>query len=390
MSILETVLAGTSMASLAYLAVHAGRPLYGALTLGGRREDTPESEWALAASRLSVPVSIVVPISGRAGLDDVRSSLLGLSYPEFEVIFVGSTDDAAASDLDAQWNLQPMEFFYRRSLQSAPVTRILRGSRDERLAVVELEARASLSDRLNAGVNMARYRFVAVVPPHVRFDADALLRLLQPALQDPKAIASVFSHVEDDGVGTARSRAARIQRLDSIRAQLSSRLFPTDVARSIGAHGSVTVWRKDALVSAGGFANVGDPQLDLARRIPRETGRVVCTPQPFGWASTPAQSNVIGVTEKQHFAHRVDWPVLAGVAVLLASVATGAATGVMRLTSALAVMPLLAFGAALVNVAALLVKGGVQRAPRSQELRSLLLVSPLEPLARASSIIPFR
>lgn len=390
MSILETALAGSTVASLAYLAVQTGRSLYGAFTLGGRREDTPDGESALAASRLSVPVSIVVPIDGWAGLDDVVGALLGLSYPEFEVILVGSTEDGAASHLDAQWKLQPMEFFYRRSLQAAPVTRFLRGGREERLAVVELEASASLSDRLNAGVNIARYRFVAVVPPHVRFDAEALLRLLQPALQDPRAIAGVFSHVEDDGEGSTGSRAARIHRLESIRAQLSSRLFPSDVARSIGTHGCVTVWRKDALVTVGGFANVSHPQIDLAQRIEHGTGRTLCTPQPFGWASTRAQSNVFVAAEKEHSWPGIDWPVRAAVAVLLASVAVGAATGVMRLTSALAVIPMLAFGAALVNVAALLVKGGGQRSPRSQELRSLLLVSPLEPLVRAASIIPFR
>ena len=136
-----------------------------------------------------------------------------------------------------------------------------RGGDDDRLAVVELESGSSLSDRLNAGVNISRYRFVAVIPPHVRFDREALLRALQPALHDPKAIAGVFSHVEDAGGAGSQSRMARIHRLQSIAAQLSSRLSPDEFAGVVGAHGSVTVWRKDALVQAGGFLNVRDASM---------------------------------------------------------------------------------------------------------------------------------
>lgn len=391
MSLLATVLAGTGAASLSYLAVHAGRPLLGALMLGGRREDARDGELALAASRLSVPVSIVVPAGRETKLvaDTVRA-LAALAYPEFEVIVVGAADDGLAALLETDWHLRPMEFFYRRSLQSAPVQRFLRGGADDRVAVVELEPGASLSDCLNAGVNIARYRFIAVVPAHVRFDADAMLRVLQPALQDPRAIAGVFSHIEDDGTGSAESRVARVHRLQSITAQLSARLFPDDFVRAIGAHGCVTVWRKDALVEAGGFAEVVDPFVDLGTRVQKHSGRVVCTPQPFGWASTTAGDGPAGASGERRAISAIVWPARIAAITLSASVLAGAATGAMSWMTPLAVLPVLAFGAALINVAALLVKGGGRRSPQSQELRSLLLVSPLEPFVRASRVVPVR
>lgn len=392
MSLLAGFVTGAGAASLGYLAVHTGRTLLGALALGGRREAERDGEVALAASRLSVPVSIVVPAGGdTAGLADAVRALACLSYPEFEVIVVGCADDGIGAALEGEWTLRPMEFFYRRSLQSAAVQRFLRGGVEDRVAVVELEEGASLSDRLNAGVNIARYRFISVVPPNVRFDADAMLRVLQPALQDPKAIAAVFSHVEDDGAAGADSRVARIHRLQSIAAQLSSKLFPADFGRAIGAHGTVTVWRKDALVDAGGFANASDPILDLGERVQARSGRVICTPQSFGWASTAVPPGSAGSSRSLHRSWPASgWPARIAAISLVVTVLVGTATREMGWIAAFAVLPVLAFGGALINVAALLVKGGGRRSPRSQELRSLLLVSPLEPFVRGSRVAPVR
>ena len=94
-----------------------------------------------------------------------------------------------------EWQLESREFFYRRTLDTAPVKRIFRSLRDTRLMIVEKEP-DHRSDALNCGVNLARYRFVAVVPPGVTFDREALLRTMAPALRDPVSIVGVGSHVE--------------------------------------------------------------------------------------------------------------------------------------------------------------------------------------------------
>ena len=92
-----------------------------------------------------------------------------LTYPEFEVIVDRRCQSTGIDALAKEWQLESREFFYRRTLETAPVRRIFSSLRDARLMVVEKEP-DHRSDALNCGVNLARYRFVAVVPPGVTFD----------------------------------------------------------------------------------------------------------------------------------------------------------------------------------------------------------------------------
>ena len=79
--------------AVAYLAIVATLAIVAALRSGGRREDASEEHDALAVSRFTIPVSIIVPISrGTTAIGQVLSALLDLNYPEFEIIVV--TDGA--------------------------------------------------------------------------------------------------------------------------------------------------------------------------------------------------------------------------------------------------------------------------------------------------------
>ena len=64
--------------------------------------------------------------------------LLGLTYPEFEVIVGrGCARSRTSTGSHEEWQLESREFFYRRTLDTAPVRRIFRSVRDARLMVVE-------------------------------------------------------------------------------------------------------------------------------------------------------------------------------------------------------------------------------------------------------------
>ena len=147
-----------------------------ALRAGGRREDAPDSYDALAASRLTMPVSVVVPVGLAERASQTLHGLLELAYPEFEVIAVVEPAGEGMDALIAEWQLESREFFYRRTLETAPVRRIFRSLRDARLMVVEKDV-DHRSDALNCGVNLERYRFVAVVPPNARMNWNTRLVL---------------------------------------------------------------------------------------------------------------------------------------------------------------------------------------------------------------------
>src|SRR5262249_61615120 len=75
---------------------------------GRRRSDGAEDYEALAASRCTIPVSIIVPfVKGSHSIDRSVSAFLELNYPELEVIVVADgVSQAALADLGRDWQLE--------------------------------------------------------------------------------------------------------------------------------------------------------------------------------------------------------------------------------------------------------------------------------------------
>ncbi len=409
MSTIQTLVTTSVAIALAYLGCVSVMSVVAALRAGGRREDASDAYDALATSPLTMPVSVVVPVGRGERASQTLQGLLNLAYPEFEIIAIVEPAGDGMDALIAEWQLESREFFYRRSLETAPVRRIFRSLRDPRLMVVEKDV-DHRSDALNCGVNLARYRFVAVVPPHVTFDRDALLRAMAPALRDPVSIVGVGSHLERMPADRKTAdRSARFQRLQSIRSLMFTRLFWGHLRRGLGPEDGVVIWRRDAVLQANGFArNVADPDLDMMFRLQHGVGgedrRFVRNEDAFGQTGTRSPKDVRAAAQRrQHavlemstswgpgatqsvglraFAYFLESELVTPVAqawVVLATVG-GAAAGWFAWTSAILVVLLLSFGTAAVSAAALLLRGAHPGSPERDELRALLFLAPLEVL----------
>ncbi|MFN7917547.1 MAG: hypothetical protein U0Q55_19525 [Vicinamibacterales bacterium] len=395
------------LVALAYLAVVSISSVVAALRTGGRREDSSDSYEALAASRLTMPVSVVMPVGDGAHAREAIARVLALNYPEFEVIVVVDAP-ADVSRLGDEWQLESREFFYRRTLETAAVRRIFRSLHDSRLMVVEKDRRHR-SDALNCGVNLARYRFVAVVPPTVAFDRSALLRAMAPALRDPVSIVGVGSHIErvpDDRI--APDREARFQRLRSIRSLMFTRLFWGRLRHGLGPDDGVAIWRRDAVLQASGFSTTAaNPDLDMMFRLQQfvrhDERRFVRHDETFGEAGTTAASPARAhTTERQRAAlEAATWGPDAARSVgvralayflqselvtpiaqfwVVAATLAGAAAGWFTWPTAALSLLVLSFGTGAVSAAALLLRGAHPNAPSGRELRALLALAPLEVL----------
>ncbi len=408
MSSLQGFVTITLVAALAYLAIASLATAFAAVRAGGRREDAPESEDTLAASRLTMPVSIIVPANSAAEVSGLVHALLDLAYPEFEVIAVVDAPFGSLADLSTEWQLESREFFFRCTLETAPVRRIFRSVRDARLMVIEKDP-DTRADALNCGVNLARYRFVAVVPPGVTFDRSALLRAMTPALEDPVSVIGVGSDVERVPAEGASGRDARFQHLRSIRSLMFGRLFWSRLRRGLGPEEGVSIWRRDAVLQANGFSKSAiDPGLDMMFRlqdgIASEGRRFVRNAEPFGQAQTRSAAEA-GAAVRRHrlaslqaavtwgpgactsqsvgprtFAYLVGSALatpLAQAWVVVASI-VGAAAGWFTWPMAICGVLMLSFGTAVVSAAALLLRGALPGAPDGRELKTLLLLAPLE------------
>lgn len=384
-----------------------------ALKAGARRDDVAERQTGRSVSRFTIPVSVIVPL-GRAGeLDTVLQSLSRLTYPELEIIVIISGAEGAAFDAAAAaWQLEAKEFFYRQSIATGEVRRLYRSTHAPRVMVVD-KAGSSRADAINCGINIARFRYVAVIDEGIDFEPDALLRLMAAPLRDPGSVLAATAHVE---------RLGRFERLAAARSLMDSRLFWRYRSRAFGTAGLIYAWRRDALLDAKGFSTSAfDADADMIRRAviaasaqgaparihrsadifgtvaPRRLGEILAETGRHQ-LDAPAQLSLLSPTGIAAFgAKAVIWQLAGSIVTPLAefSVAAGTAaalfTGAMTWGTALAAVALLSFGRASVTAAALLMRGVSPGAPDERSLVTLLLAGPFEsvtyrPLMAAASL----
>ncbi len=144
-----------------------------------RRRRIFESLDRVRDSSLTIPVSIIAPVYNEAPVVAASTrSFLEIDYPEYEVIVVndGSTDDTLAV-LEREFDLEPIEHFYRRRYESGPIRGLYRSRTHPKLVVID-KVNGGKADSLNCGLNLARYRYICGV------DGDTILSRVVPPERD--------------------------------------------------------------------------------------------------------------------------------------------------------------------------------------------------------------
>jgi cellulose synthase/poly-beta-1,6-N-acetylglucosamine synthase-like glycosyltransferase len=232
-----------------------------------RREARVEDYTLLAESRFTIPVSVIVPAYNEAPviLAALRSAL-SFEYAEFEVIVVndGSTDDTVARMVDA-YAMRPFEVFHRRVLPTEAIRAVYRSDVEPRLLVVD-KANGGKADALNAGLNLARYRYVCCLDGDTVYEPEALLKGMRLAVADPArvvgvtSVISVASHPETHLSRGERARTldrsllSNFQHLDYLRSFLNTRSAWSRLDFMLCAVGAFMIWRRDLVVEMGGFS----------------------------------------------------------------------------------------------------------------------------------------
>ena len=159
----------------------------------------------MASSRFTIPVSVILPIGAEQDVTGAVDHLLGLTYPEHEVIVVTSAPHGVPASMRERYDLKACEIFFRRSLRTPPVRALYRSGADARLLVVECDAHTR-GDALNSGVNLARYRYVCCADHRARYAPDSLLKSMQPAVEDPAVVIAVTTMIAGSQSGPRRRR----------------------------------------------------------------------------------------------------------------------------------------------------------------------------------------
>ena len=212
-------------------------------------------------------------------------SLLDADYPTLEVIVVDDgSRDGTVEALRAAFSLVQVERVPRSRLRTRRVSRAYASPLDARLLVLDKEP-GGRADALNTGLRFARYPLVCPVDPHVALDRDALARMAREFQTIPGTIACGAGTRIAPGERLA-ARAPAVARTPAHVAALAHDGGIGSAARCSRAE-PVAVFSREAVVAAGGYADVGrrrgsragaapaPPLLDAGR-----TYRIAALPRP--------------------------------------------------------------------------------------------------------------
>jgi cellulose synthase/poly-beta-1,6-N-acetylglucosamine synthase-like glycosyltransferase len=280
----------------------------GAVENAVRRAESRTQDYAtLATSRFTIPVSVILAAyNEEVAISATVWSLLRQDYPEFEVIVVNDgSKDLTVDRLRQDFELEPVEMFPRRIIEASPVRLYYRSKREPRLIVVDKE-NGGKADAINAGINVARFRYVCGVDADTVFAQDALLRGMRLVMSDPARIVGVTAHLaiaEDPGavmrapVGSrpiSRRPLMAFQHLDYLRAFFNNRVAWSRYGFMLCAIGAFQIWRRDLLEELGGFARgYTCEDIELTFRVHerlRREGRpfaILCLPDSVGVTEGP-------------------------------------------------------------------------------------------------------
>ncbi len=316
LSALQQAVLVANVAVLVYFAATAAVSLWAAAAAFARlrrarwRRAVFDPTEALSAT-VAPPVTILAPMynEGAVCVEAVRA-LLGVGYPSVEVLVVndGSKDETVARLLDA-FDFVPTPRFPTADLTTAEVLATYRSRLRPNLWLLD-KANGGKADALNAGLAHARTPLVCLLDGDSLLGRDALLRAVQPFLEDDDVVAAggTIGVVNGSTVRMGmveettmpRSWLARFQVLEYLRAFASARVGWAAADALLIISGAFGVFRRDVLAELGGFdpSTVGE-DMELVVRIHRRMRessrpyRVAYVPEAVSWTECPESMAVL-------------------------------------------------------------------------------------------------
>jgi cellulose synthase/poly-beta-1,6-N-acetylglucosamine synthase-like glycosyltransferase len=268
--------------------------------------------WRRTAA-LAPPIALLAPaFNEEQTIENSTRSLLALDYPEFEVIVINDgSKDNTLDVLKRAFALEPAQRDYDTALTHNRIGAVYRSLKSERLIVIDKE-NGGKADALNAGLNLARAPIVCSMDADSILEPDALLRAVQPFVEDPQHVVAAGGTVRiangcviRDGrvaeIGVARNIWALLQTIEYLRAFLLARLAWSKIGALTIVSGAFGLFRRSVLIEIGGYAKntVGEDMEIIVRlhryfRERKRPYRIAFVPEPVCWTEAPESFAVLG------------------------------------------------------------------------------------------------
>ena len=252
------------------------------------------------------PITLMAPAYNEEMtiVESVRS-LLNLHYPEFEVVVVndGSKDRTLATLIEA-FDLRPVERTVNPATPSAEIRGFYATVHQPRLLVLD-KVNGGKADALNAATNVARSPLVCAIDADSLLEPDALLRAVQPFIDDPERTIAVGGAIRiangcriDHGrlmqVGLPKNPWALVQTIEYLRVFLLARLAWSQIGTLTLISGAFGLFDRQALIRVHGFSrNTVGEDMELVIKLHRwfrerkRDYRIVFIPEPVCWTECP-------------------------------------------------------------------------------------------------------
>lgn len=260
----------------------------------------------LTKSYLTIPVSVIIPAyNEEQGIVDAVYSVLQLTYPELQVIVVndGSTD-GTMDVLRSEFHLQPEDVFYPEHLETQEMSGIYRSKEFSNLWVLD-KVNGGKADALNAGVNLAHYRYIVTTDADSIFEPSGLLRIGRIVNMDPAHIVGLGGQIRvGNGLEIEKGRvvskrlpsglAPNLQVVEYLGSFLGNRVGWSELSSVLVISGAFGMWRKDMVIELGGMtSDTTHEDLEFTFRVHDhfrgrgERYEIVFVPDPIVWTEVP-------------------------------------------------------------------------------------------------------
>lgn len=255
---------------------------------------------------IAPPISLIVPAyNEQINIVESVHSMLALEYPAYEVIVVndGSKDETLKRLIDA-FELVSVRRPFEEALEHEPIRGIYASPRSDRLFVID-KSNGGKADAQNAGINVSRAPIFCVIDGDSILEPDALLRAVQPFIEDPErtiAVGGTIRIANNSTIESGRVKTVRLptrilplfQVVEYLRAFLMARLAWSRINSLMLVSGAFGVFRRREAVAVGGFTkgSMGE-DLDFVIKLHRhmldnkKEYRIEFIPEPVCWTEAP-------------------------------------------------------------------------------------------------------
>lgn len=261
----------------------------------------------------SKPISILVPAyNEETGIIDSVQSLLGLRYPQTEIIIIndGSKDKTQEIAI-SQFRMVKVDREFNQRLPTRRVLNIYQSSVHPHLWLVEKE-NGGKADALNAGINLSRYPYFCSIDADSILEDNSLLRAMKPIIATNGDVIAVGGNIriangQDVQLGSIFQKGLPdnalvvMQMVEYIRSFLVGRIGLSKFNLGLIISGAFSIFQKQPVIEVGGYSvgMIGE-DMELVVKIQRyikdnKLGkRVEYSSDPSCWTEAPQTLRVLG------------------------------------------------------------------------------------------------